>query len=82
VNATPWPDVLDLHHYWEERPPAHVALSHLLIWYGAKQPRGTTALSDAENRMMNEGNVIPFKRLPKHALEFVKELAQKPDKVG
>jgi hypothetical protein len=39
VDATPWPDVLDLLSYWRHHPPIHI-LAHGFLGGGSKGSKG------------------------------------------
>lgn len=70
----PFPEVLELDGYWAKYPPPHIALRGIVV------PKGSTGnipptMTDAEKRIMDNGNVLPFKSLPPTIQSWLKETA-------
>jgi hypothetical protein len=46
VDATPWPDVLDLLDYWKVSPPVHVLVRAYMG--GGSEEKAVTPMTEAE----------------------------------
>ncbi len=69
-----FPDVLMLEKYWLEYPPIHIAVRGLV---GPKRSTGNIpTLSATEQRMIAQGSVVPFKKLPDGVKNFLRSTAK------
>jgi hypothetical protein len=71
-----FPDVLSLDSYWSRFPPVHIAVSGIV---GPKRSTGNISkpeLTPTEQRMVAQGSVVPFKKLPDGVKNFLRSNAK------